>query len=97
MKLREALDRVDQLTDDDVIFARKPWTLDSEAEIGRLDSNYRVPAVSTQRGLKYFLEASVINEVLEVFGDREPSAEQCRLLLMYYAENDAFPSWVYES
>jgi hypothetical protein len=97
MRLQEALDRIDQLSDDDVIFARTPWTLDSDAEIGPLDADLRVPVAITQRGLAYFLEASTANEVLEVFGDREPTAEQRRRLLMFYAEHDAFPDWVYES
>jgi hypothetical protein len=35
-------------------------------------------------------------QVLEVFERRKPSEEQTRALLLYYAENDAYPSWVYE-
>jgi hypothetical protein len=97
VKLQEALDRVRQLSDDDVIFARPPWKLDADADIGPLDTDYRVPAAITQRGLAYFLEASVANEVLQVFGDREPTADECRRLLMFYAEHDAYPDWVFES
>lgn len=44
MKLQEALDRVEQMGNDDVIFARKPWTLESDAEIGALDADLRVPS-----------------------------------------------------
>lgn len=96
MKLQEALDRVMQLSDDDVIFARRPWTLDADAEIGPLDADYRVPASITARGLAYFLEASTAREVLEVFGDREPTADECRRLIMFYAEHDAYPDWVFD-
>ena len=97
MKLQEALDRVMQLSDDDVIFARPPWTLDADAEIGPLDADYRVPASIKARGLAYFLEASVAREVLVVFGEREPTADECRRLIMFYAEHDAYPDWVFES
>lgn len=97
MKLQEALDQVDQLNDDQVIFARKPWGPHSDAEIASLDTDLRVPTNVVARGLHYFLEASVAKEVLEVFGDRETTEEQRRALLLYYAEHDAYPKWVYES
>lgn len=96
MKLQDALDQIDRLSDDQVVFARKPWLLDSDAEIGMLDFDLHVPATVTSRGLDYFLEVSVAKEVLDVFGERKPSSEQRRALLMYYAENDAYPQWVYE-
>lgn len=97
MKLEEALDQVQQLDDDAVIFAKKPWTLESDAEIGPLDSDLRVPKPIIDRGLEYFLESSVVREVLEVFGNRESTEAERRALLMYYAENDAYPEWVYKS
>ncbi|WP_198119319.1 DUF7716 domain-containing protein [Massilia rhizosphaerae] len=97
MKLQDALDNVKSLSDDKVIFARKPWTLESEADVGLLDFEFRVPVEVTNNGLDYFLEVSVANDVLEVFGDRQPSVDEQRALLMYYAENDAYPKWVYHS
>lgn len=96
MKLESALDQVHKLQDDDVIFAKKPWMLDSEAEIGSLDSDLCVPKEITDRGLAYFLDANVAREVLEVFGDREPTLDESRALLLYYAEHDAYPDWVYK-
>ena len=96
MKLQDALDRIDQLTDDDVIFARKPWALDADAEIGQLDTSLRVPVAMTNMGFDYFIEASVASEVLEVFGTHKPTIEERRALLIYYAEHDAYPQWVYE-
>lgn len=97
MKLENALDQVQKLQDDEVIFAKKPWTLGSEAEVGPLDSDLRVPKVIVDRGFVYFLEANVAREVLEVFGDRESTPDERRALLMYYAEHDAYPNWVYKS
>lgn len=95
MKLRDALDHVQQLRDDEVIFAQKPWTAGSEAEIGELTIDFRVPVAMTDRGLDYFLEVSVAKEAIEVFGGREVTADQKRALLIFYAEHDAFPDWVF--
>lgn len=96
MKLREALDRVEKMSQGDVIFARKPWTLESDAEIGTLDPDLRVPASVTARGFDYFLESSIANEALEVFGAYEATIGERRAMLLFYAENDAYPEWVYE-
>jgi hypothetical protein len=96
MTLQEILDRVDELGDDQVIFARRPWTPDSEAEIGKFNDNFRVPDATSNRGLDYFLEVSVAKEILEVFGETRPAPERIRALLMFYAENDAYPKWIYE-
>jgi hypothetical protein len=96
MKLQELLDQVVHLNDDDVIFAAMPWTLTSDAEVGQLDDEGRVPPTAVARGMSYFLEISVAKEVLEVFGRHKATAEQQRALLLYYAENDAYPQWVYE-
>jgi hypothetical protein len=95
VKLENILDLVEQLNDDDVIFAKKPWTFDSEAEVGQLDSSFKGPEEFESRGLVYFLEATLIREVLEVFGDYKPTLTERRALLMYYAEYDAYPHWVY--
>lgn len=93
----DALDQVQQLGEGKVIFARKPWALDAEADIGVLDENLSVPGSMKSRGLEYFLEADVAKEVLEVFGDRDPTVQEIRALLLFYAENDAYPEWVYGS
>ncbi len=96
MNLRDALDQIAAVSDDQVIFARKPWTLDSDAEIGMLDEEFRVPASVTARGLSYFLEISVSREVLEVLPESKSTAESRRALVMFYAEYDAYPDWVYD-
>lgn len=96
MKLSDAIDQLLSEGDSAVIFAKKPWELNSEAEIGELDENCRVPAEIKDRGFAYFLEAPTAREVLEVFGNYKASGSQIRALLIYYAENDAYPQWVYD-
>lgn len=95
MKLQEAIDQIAELGDEEVIFARRPWTLDSDAHIGVFDENFRVPEVLTKQGLGYFLEISIAKEVLEVLENKKPTLEQTRELVIFYAENDAHPQWVY--
>jgi len=78
------------------IFARKPWTIDAEAKVVPLDDESRAPSEAVA-GMEYFLEASVAREVLEGLAARPSgtsSAAGCKLLI-YYAENDAYPEWVY--
>ena len=96
MKLQDILDEVPMLDDLVCIFARRPWSLETEAEICPLESDWRVPASISARGLEYFLEVSVAQEVLEAFGGRTPTTDQRRSLLIYYAENDAYPRWLHE-
>lgn len=93
--LEQALDDIDRLTDDDVIFARKPWTVASEAIIGKLDDNFRVPETLSNQGFAYFLEATTAKEVLSVFGSRQRTGQERRALLLFYATHDAYPEWAY--
>lgn len=94
--LAGVLDRIVNLNDDEVIFAREPWTLETEALIGRLDANCGIPASISEEGYAYFLEAHVAKEVLQVLGERKSTVEQRRALLLHYAQHDAYPQWVYQ-
>lgn len=95
MTLEMILGKTREFPDGAVIFAVKPWAKNSDAEVGDLDNNFKVPQSLTDRGLDYFLEIGVANEVLEVFGTHKPTNDECCELLIFYAENDAYPDWVY--
>lgn len=95
MKLTEALDRIEALELDDVVFAKRPWTLQTESEIGRLDDDYGVPPGVSKRGFDYFIDVPTALEVLEVLSTRNATASDKRELLLHYAEFDAYPNWVY--
>ena len=96
MKLLEALDIVNELKTNDAIFCIKPWGLNSDAVIGQLTEEYRVPKEKIDAGFDYFLDAPVAQEVLEGFQNCKLNKDQKRDLLLYYAENDGFPDWAYE-
>jgi hypothetical protein len=95
MKLKEALDQIDSLDDSSVVFARRPWALDSEAVVDKLDDQLRVPRHVSESKFEYFIDVPVAKEVLGVFGGRPVTAQQRRELLLYYANNDAYPDWAY--
>jgi hypothetical protein len=80
------------------ICLKKPWSCEAEARVVPLDVESRLPTDAQVDGHKYFLEASVAREVLDVLRARPtPSTtdDACNLLI-YYAENDAYPDWVYK-
>lgn len=96
ISLGAVLDQVTSLDDEMCIFAKKPWSLDSEAIVGRLEGNeFRIPQDFLDEGFEYFLEVHVAKEVLEVLDGHPETAEMKRNLLLFYAENDAYPEWVY--
>jgi hypothetical protein len=96
MDLGTFIDRLPGGLDDRLcIFAAKPWSATSPAVAVHLDDDFKPPKEVLEQGLVYFLEVHVANETLEVFGDRQPSATEKQNLLIFYAENDAFPDWVY--
>ncbi|WP_315728978.1 MULTISPECIES: hypothetical protein [unclassified Bradyrhizobium] len=97
MRLSDAISSLSNLDDNAVIFARKPWTRQSDAYVAPLDHDFRVPETIKKLGLDYFLEVNIAKEVLEVFGERMPTADQVCDLILFYAENDAFPEWVFPS
>jgi hypothetical protein len=94
MILRDVLIKVDTLDRDDVIFARRPWTLASECVVRPLDSEFGVPLDLKEAGFEYFLDVPVALEVLEVFGDKPPTEDEKLRILLHYAQNDAYPEWV---
>ncbi|WP_316214991.1 hypothetical protein [Bradyrhizobium sp. SZCCHNR2035] len=97
MRLLDAISDLSNLNDNDTIFARKPWTHQSEACVAPLDRESRVPEAIKKLGLDYFLEVSVANEILAVFGERTPTIDEVCELILFYAENDAFPEWIFPS
>ena len=94
-RLMTIIDGLPGLPEDACIFARKPWSITSEAVAAPLGAEFQVPPNLTEAGLAYFLEVSVAKEVLEVLGD-SPSIKEQQQLLIFYAENDAYPDWVYK-
>jgi hypothetical protein len=86
----------DGLDDRCCIFAARPWHAGSAAAAVVVDEDFKPPTEIKESGLDYFLEVAVANEVLEAIANRQASpADRCDLLI-YYAENDAYPNWIYK-
>ncbi|WP_437721249.1 hypothetical protein [Sorangium sp. So ce861] len=96
MTLDEAVRQLDTLDENAILCARPPWTPLSECVIALPDEDLGVPRHVKDAGLAYFLEVHVAHEVLRVFGDKPATHEERARLLIYYAENDAYPGWVYQ-
>ena len=100
MKLEEAVALLPTLDDEITIYARRPWGRDAESalvrETGvRYEDNDAIREAEAA-GFEYFLEVHVAMEVLEVFGERPPTADERFRLILHYAEYDAYPEWVYK-
>lgn len=81
------------LDDEATVCARRPWTGASAAVLVNLDGG-PVPDHVREAGYAYFLEVAVAREILEDLPGRPLSADERLRLLVFYAENDAFPDWV---
>jgi hypothetical protein len=96
MNLGTIFEQIPSLQDELCIFAVKPWTSTSSAAVAALGPDFQTPQEISDQGLDYFLEVHVAKEVLDVFGDHAPTVDERHQLLIFYAENDAYPNWVYE-
>jgi len=96
MNIAEAIEQIGTLDRSITICARRPWSSDAECVLVTLDRGVTVPKATAAAGFEYFLDVHVILEVLSVFGERTPTADEQVRLILFYAENDAYPDWVHE-
>jgi hypothetical protein len=95
MKLVDVVERLRDLDEDAVLCVKRPWTRDAECRAIVLDEEMKVPQEARAAGYEYFLEVHVAREVLAVLGNRKAATDDKVRLLIFYAENDAYPDWVY--
>ncbi len=91
MILRDILLKSDDLEEGDVVFARRPWSLDSEASVVGFSPEDTVTRILQDSALEYFLEAPLIRDIRAQVEDGGGGTEDALRILLYYAENDAFP------
>jgi hypothetical protein len=64
MKLEEILRNAERLGDDDVVYAMRPWTLQSEARVLQLSADETVPReLREDPSFKYYLESDLLTEL----------------------------------
>ena len=92
MKLGDIFYDLAVLLEADIVYAVRPWSLESEAYILH-DPGPDGSITGYIRGtpFEYFLEEYLIREIYDLalsFGKTIPKAVEA---VMYYAENDAYP------
>lgn len=95
MTLTEAIQKLEELDDNAFICAERPWTQKSRCEAVLPTEALGVPEETRRAGLEYFLEVHLAKQVLGVLRPSSILADKVRLLI-YYAENDAYPDWAFD-
>jgi hypothetical protein len=84
--LREVIARVDELTDEAVVYASRPWSPQASVVVATGDEH--------PEGRDYLLEVVLIREVLTVWSDwrggRPPTPDEAVQAVIYYATHDAY-------
>lgn len=96
LSLLSAIELLDNQIESSVICVERPWFKNSRCVMVELDENLKVPEQLKDSGFEYFLEVDVAKEVLSVFDGSLRSLDDKAKLLIHYAENDAYPDWVYD-
>jgi hypothetical protein len=91
MNLKEILLKSGELAESDVVYARRPWSLDSEATVESFSKEDHVTRVLPDSSFEYFLEASLIQDISAQASDGGCNEDEVLRVLLYYAEHDAFP------
>jgi len=92
MRLKEVLSDTDSLDEYDVIYAKRPWSLNAEAYVVRYQEGQTVIRFFEDApSFEYFLEAPLVKDIRQQVEDAGRSSDEVLDVLLYYAENDAFP------
>lgn len=92
VRLGDVIDRLAEFDSEDTIYAREPWTADAEAVVAREPDEGGLPPEASQAGMKYFLEISIAQDVVEDWrkssAGRSTPSPVCQRVIEY-AVNDA--------
>ena len=93
MKLADIVTSLETADDSLCIVAKRPWSGDSEAKLVSFTEDFRVPEEVRSAGYEYFLEVATARD--EVLSGPVPLSDGQKVeVIIYYAENDAFPDWL---
>jgi hypothetical protein len=81
---------VDSLSEDAVIYAKKPWLQNSVPLVIEFGENDTVTR-TIEGGYEYFMESWLIKDLLDQLRESGFSTEKKIEFIIYYATNDAFP------
>jgi hypothetical protein len=92
MRLLDVVTNLSEYDEELTIYAKEPWTCDSEAVVAREPDTGGVPPDAAGMNASYFIEIFVAKEFLEGWRaniQRDVSAEEQCDRLIYYAVHDA--------
>lgn len=91
MKLSDVIQRLPSLSATHTIYAKQPWTPNSDAEVAPEEDGQLVPFQLAQQGYSYFLEVYIARDFVSDLAQIEPAytPEQICLRVIGCAENDA--------
>lgn len=98
VKLIKLVERLDELDEEYMIFAREPWTEDSDAMVVPIPDPEpdaepdQIPREAAEAGMTYLLEVFTAREVVEGWTaslDEKPTLSATCQRLIEYAINDA--------
>lgn len=95
MRLIDVVNSISHLQPDACICAKLPWTEHAECVVVEFE-NDRMPSSVEDEGYRYFLEIYLAQELLEVLKNKIKSVHDAVRLLIFYAQNDAYPDWVFD-
>jgi hypothetical protein len=93
MQLLDAIFLVRQMPKQSVIYAREPFQLSNEAKIVKFGKDATVVRHDKEEGFVYFLEAELVNELLDMIALKRSSRETKGEFVCHYATWDAYPEW----
>jgi hypothetical protein len=95
MTLDEVVIRLDDLGEDDILCVRAPWAPEADCVVATPGPSLEVPKATLDAGYSYFLEVHVAREVIGALSEGRASLKDKVKLLIHYAQNDAYPDWIY--
>ncbi len=92
-KLIDLVARLDELPQEHAIYAKKPWSRDSQASVMEEPPDGGIPVEAKVAGMDYFIEVFIASEFIggwvDSLGSAAPSDEDKCERLIHYAIYDA--------
>jgi len=93
MQLVEAVRLIVEMSADNVICAKSPFTWGSDSVITKFTDEYRIPFEVGSAGYAYLLGQEDVAMVLASAAQKKLSDRAIAELVCHYAATDAWPAW----
>ena len=83
MDLFQVLLNIHRYSDDEMIYAVPPWTLESDAKVFKKTDEKRLSIHTDHSTFQYFLEVFIVKEILEELHQNLCDRDQCQHVIEY--------------